>query len=188
MTRRGLRATFANAYFVEDPGEVHARRVQSVTTVAALAAFGCVRTRRAMASGEAVYQDLTRESLRVHGYDGPLVTPTQSARHLLGLAREHHFTLFEYFQTDRAGHRREPAQVRRVLGVLDEFLAEVLRRRPRDLDLVLTSDHGNIEDLSVPGHTRNPIPFAAVGPHAVRLKAAVREITDVTPALLRLWA
>jgi hypothetical protein len=188
MRRRGLTSTFANAYFVANSDEVNSRRIQSVTTVATLSAFGAVRESQAMARNEAVYQDLTREGLREKGYDGPLVTPAESARHLLAIAREHHLTLFEYFQTDRAGHKREPAYVRRALGLLDEFLAELLERRPAEMDLVLTSDHGNIEDLSLAGHTLNPVPFAAMGPHATRLKAAVGSITDITPALLALWA
>jgi 2,3-bisphosphoglycerate-independent phosphoglycerate mutase len=187
MSRCGLKSTFANAYYSGTSDEVRARRIQSVTTVATLCAFGKVRERQAMERNEAVYQDLTREGLRAQGYGGPFVAPAESARHLLAIAREHHLTLFEYFQTDRAGHKRDPEHVRRALGLLDEFLSELLNRKPSQLDLVLTSDHGNIEDLTQSGHTLNQVPFAAVGPHAARLKAAVRAITDITPALLSLW-
>ncbi|MDX1740430.1 MAG: peptidase, partial [Rhodothermales bacterium] len=50
--------------------------------------------------------------------------------------------------------------------------------------LLLTSDHGNLEDLSVKTHTRNPVPFVALGPAAHDF-AEVRSILDVTPAILR---
>ena len=74
-----------------------------------------------------------------------------------------------------------------MLGVLDRFLETLLRETDREaVTLVLTSDHGNIEDISSPGHTANPVPFAAVGPGAEDLLAKVKSIADVTPALLGL--
>jgi 2,3-bisphosphoglycerate-independent phosphoglycerate mutase len=187
LLRRGLRATFANAYFVDDVETVRARGIMSVTTVAMLGATGDVRNKSCMERNEAVYHDFTRETLRERGYAGPLVAPAEAAQHLLAIAREHELTLFEHFLTDHAGHRLEPTAIRRVLSRLDEFLATILQSRPANLDVVLTSDHGNIEDATQRGHTTNPVPFAAVGPHAGSLKAAVRAITDVTPALLSLW-
>jgi bisphosphoglycerate-independent phosphoglycerate mutase (AlkP superfamily) len=48
---------------------------------------------------------------------------------------------------------------------------------------VLTSDHGNMEDLSTGSHTRNPVPLLARGPQARRF-AAAESIADVTPAIL----
>jgi len=56
-----------------------------------------------------------------------------------------------------------------------------------ELLLPFTRHHGNIEDLSVPGHALNPVPFAAVGPSADALKARVHRITDIAPVLLDVW-
>lgn len=50
--------------------------------------------------------------------------------------------------------------------------------------LALTSDHGNIEDISTSAHTKNSVPFAAVGPGAWALMAEVASIADVTPAIV----
>lgn len=187
LATRGLRSTFANAYFVDDPAQARRMRLQSVTTVATLSAFGSVRDRTAMLRNEAVYQDITRESLRLRGYDGPLVAPSDAAGHLAAIADQHAFTLFEYFQTDRAGHSGDASRAVRVLTVLDAFLDALVKQTlRRDLLLVLTSDHGNIEDLSTHAHTTNPVPLAVVGPHADILRQAVRSITDITPAMLRL--
>jgi len=72
LAANGFSSTFANAYYVTDVREVETRKIQSVTTVSALKAFGCVRDKAMMEQGKAVYQDLTRESLRSRGYDGPL--------------------------------------------------------------------------------------------------------------------
>ncbi|MBU1693761.1 MAG: hypothetical protein KKC51_07330 [Verrucomicrobia bacterium] len=188
LVARGYRATFANAYFTDDVDEVRARRHQSVTTVAALHGLGTVRDTAALLRQEAVYHDLTRRTLRERGFAGPLVTPAEAGRHLAALAGEHDFTLFEYFQTDRAGHGGDTQVIRRVLGELDEFLGVLLPFPCEDGRLfILTSDHGNIEDSSTHGHTENPVPFVALGAGAAELRRKVRSLTDITPALLELY-
>ncbi len=184
----GLSCTFANAYYVSDMAEVESRKIQSVTTVSALKAFGCVRDQAMMLEGRAVYQDLTRASLRERGYEGPLRTPRQSGADLLAIARHYDFTLFEYFQTDRAGHKGTLEDVKRVLGLFDEFLEAVLpfAEEPGHL-LVLTSDHGNIEDFGSRSHSLNPVPLVAIGEGSASLKQRVKSLTDITPALVELY-
>lgn len=184
LRERGYRATFANAYYIQGLDEGVVRRYQSVTTVATLAAFGGVRDRLALVSNRAVYQDLTREALRRRGYDGPLVTPEEAAGHLLNIAEEHDFTLFEYFQTDLAAHRAKRDVIDNVLRTFDAFLGRALSfaDEPGRLFL-LTSDHGNIEDARTRRHTLNPVPFIARGAHAEALKANVDRLTDIVPAL-----
>ncbi len=186
LRARGYSCTFANAYFTDDMEEVRTRRFQSVTTVASLAAFGEVRDTKSLLDNRAVYQDLTREFLRGRGYDGPLVSPREAAEHLLRIAEEHDFTLFEYFLTDVMAHKGTPEDVRRVLSHLDEFVAALLpfAERPGRL-FVLTSDHGNIEDNRTKLHTANPVPLVALGEGAERLTAAVRSLVDFVPALLK---
>jgi 2,3-bisphosphoglycerate-independent phosphoglycerate mutase len=189
LAERGYSSTFANAYFTDDMEEVKARRHQSVTTVASLAAFGRVRDTARLLKNEAVYQDLTRTYLRDRGYAGPLVTPRESAEHLLAIAEDHDFTLFEYFQTDLMAHKGTPDDVRRVLRNLDEFLNGLLpfAERPNHLFL-LTSDHGNIEDSTTRLHTLNPVPLVALGAGAEALRASVKSLVDFVPSLLGLYA
>lgn len=184
----GFRSTFANAYYVDDMAEVHARRRQSVTTVAALKAFGAVRNREDMLLGKAVYQDLTRASLRERGYEGALVTPAESARDLLGIAEAYDFTVFEYFQTDRMGHKGTRGEVEGVLAVVDEFLTGISAFVEKEGNLlVLTSDHGNVEESGSPLHSVNPVPLVAVGYGSDILKREAKSILDVAPLLLRLY-
>jgi hypothetical protein len=187
LSAAGLTSTFANAYFVDSTEDVTRSRLQSVTTVAALSGTVGLRTRPHLAANDAVYQDLTRDGLRARGYTGPRVSPAEAAGHLAAVARAHDFTLFEYFQTDRAGHRADPAPARAVLALLDAFLAALVSRmRGGGGVLVLTSDHGNIEDVSVTTHTANPVPFVALGEGAGELRGRVGSILDVTPAILEL--
>ena len=187
LKESGFSSTFANAYYVTDMAEVESRKIQSVTTVSALKAFGHVRDMTLMNAGKAVYQDLTRESLRERGYTGPLSTPAQSGRDLVGLAREFDVTVFEYFQTDRVGHKGRREEILQVLARFDEFLAAVLpfAHLPGCL-LVMISDHGNIEDMASRTHSMNPVPLVAVGEGSRFLKERVKSLTDLTPALVAL--
>jgi phosphopentomutase len=53
--------------------------------------------------------------------------------------------------------------------------------------IVMTSDHGNLEDLQVRGHTRNPVPALVIGPHPARREFldGLNDLTDFAPAILR---
>lgn len=179
-------STFANGYYsATSIADVEAMRVKSVTTVAALSAFGDVRRRDQLLRGEAVAHDLTRESLGLRGYTGPLVSPEQAAIDLADLSLPYHFTLFEFFESDRAGHQASMTEAEAVLRKFDRFLEALCRRAEADnILLLLTSDHGNIEDLSVRTHTRNPVPFAARGPGAESVRSVVHALTDITPAIV----
>lgn len=183
----GLRATFANAYFM-DAVTMAAIRRPSVTTVAALSAGIGLRGPAELLANRAVYQDLTREALRSRGYDGPLVDPAEAGAHLSAIAEAHDLTLFEFFQTDRAGHSGDRVRAETVLSRFDRFLEVVLRFAETPGHLVLlSSDHGNIEDLTVRTHTLDPVPLAARGTGADAMRAAVRNLTDIAPAIAGVW-
>ena len=49
----------------------------------------------------------------------------------------------------------------------------------------MTSDHGNIENMSAPGQSRNPVPFIAFGPKEKEIRESVKSLVDVTPAILK---
>ena len=51
---------------------------------------------------------------------------------------------------------------------------------------MVTSDHGNLEDLTTRGHTRNPVPFLCWGRRGGELRARVAALEEVTPSLLTL--
>jgi hypothetical protein len=187
LKQANLSSTFANGYLAETTDQVTTKRIKSVTTVASLAAFGDVRRRNLLESDQAVAHDITRDTLYTRGYTGPLITPQQAAHHLIRIAESEAFTLFEYFLTDRAGHSADFDKARDALGRLDSFLAEIMAEiTDRELTLVLTSDHGNIEELSCRSHTTNPVPLLAYGPAAGTLQAQATDLTDITPAIVSL--
>lgn len=187
LRKLGKRCTFANSYWIDDPHTIPPRR-QSVTTVMALTALGDVRGKKELLAGKAVNHDITRWTMHARGYDGPLISPEEAAEHLLGIGEENDFTLFEYFLTDRAGHARDRDLVFQTLETLEHFLPKVtpFAEQPNHLFL-LCSDHGNIEDLSVFTHTKNPVPLIALGDRATNFHS-LQTLSDVTPAILDCFA
>jgi 2,3-bisphosphoglycerate-independent phosphoglycerate mutase len=179
----GRRATFANAYqpcfFTERP-----RRI-SATTAACTSAGIRLRTLEDLKSGAAVYHDFTNGYLRQLGYDLPLRNPEESGANLARLAARHDFTLYEHFITDVVGHARNMNLAVEVLQSLEEFLCSVVDHiDPEEQLVLLTSDHGNIEDLSRKVHTLNSVPTIAWGKGCREALRRISSIQDVTPAIL----
>jgi hypothetical protein len=186
LKKRGKRVCFADAYLIEDASELAARRFKSVTTVMALTTPEVIATADDLADDQAVMQDITRETIQDRYPDIPVITPEDAASHLFALARTNDFTLFEFFQTDVAGHSMDYVRACEVLRLYDRFLAALLRYvEAAGIMLVMTSDHGNVEAMGEQGHTRNPVPFVALGPKEAEMRASVKSLVDVTPAILR---
>ena len=185
LRKRGLRVKFADAYLVDSPEELAARRFKSVTTVMALTAPETILTESDLREDSAVMQDITRETIRDRYPDIPAIKPETAAEHLFSVSRGCDFTLCEYFQSDIAGHSMDYARACATLRTFDRFLSVLLRFTDASgTTFAMTSDHGNIENMSERGHTRNPVPFIARGPRAQEMLARVKSLTDVTPALL----
>ena len=189
LARLGLRCRFADAFSVDSIEELTKRRFKSVTTVMSLSQPETISTLEDLLEDQAVFHDITRATLQEKGQAIEPIAPQQAGEHLVQLALTYDFTLFEFFLTDLAGHSRNPDQAAAVLQTLDIFLETVVKLcATTGLLLVLTSDHGNIEDLGTRGHTRNLVPFVALGPGGARLTASVNTIMDITPALVGLMA
>jgi hypothetical protein len=184
VTRARGRATFANAYSTRYWEMVQQRKRRlSVSTLSALAADLSLRTLDDLRSGQAVLWDITHEVAQRLGYDLPPRPAEDAAANLLRLAAQHHLTVYESFLTDLAGHGRlEPAW---VLDRVDRFLGALIGALPSGLTLVVSSDHGNLEDTSTPRHTDNPVPLLVAGPAAGAFRTATA-ITDLAPRILRL--
>lgn len=177
---------FANAFPTRFFAAVEPRGRWSATTRMARAAGVRLRLGTDLAAGDAVAADVTGA-----GWPDLPVTPVSeavAAERLLAITRAHRFTLFEVFHTDKAGHAQDAAMAAAVLGTLDRLVGALLDRIDvtREL-LVISSDHGNLEDLSTRSHTRHPVPLLAWGAGADTFLGAA-SLTDVTPALRRVLA
>ena len=176
---------FANAY----APQFFARRPRWVaaTTVAVEAAGLPFRTFEDLREGRAVYHDFTNRFLVELGADIRERTPEEAAAVLARLAGAHRFTLYEHFIADRAGHERDERAALDILSTLARFVRAVLSLVDLTRTTVLlTSDHGNVEDLSTRNHTLNPVPTLAWGPARDQFARRVRTLADITPAILEI--
>ncbi|MEJ7616563.1 MAG: hypothetical protein WKF30_06255 [Pyrinomonadaceae bacterium] len=146
--------SFANAYA---PRFFDARpRWVSATTVAVESAGTPFHTLEDVREGRALYHDFTNEVLIEIGTEVPRRTPEEAAHILSVIAARHRFTLYEYFITDRVGHMQDARAADRVLSDLALFVRTLLGLVAlENTTVLLTSDHGNVEDLSIRNHTRN---------------------------------
>lgn len=184
LAEQGLSCTFANAY-VSLPEINMPLSLRSVTTVAAMKAGLAFRTRSDLLSGTAVYHDITRQWLKAKGENNiPCIDEESAAEHLLNIMRGYDFTLFEYFLTDHAGHRGEEKDKIRILRSLERFIVALLSGLNRQRELfLLTSDHGNIENLDNRFHSTNPVPWLAVGYKADDALRGISNILEITPKI-----
>jgi len=162
-------------------------RRPSASTLAQLAGGGTLRTLADAHEGRAVTFDYTGEVCRAFGLDAPVRTLGQAARALAAAASELDLALFETFLTDKAGHAQDTTWARHEIVRLERFLAELLDAvDPTEQLVVITSDHGNLEDLSTRSHTRALVPLLAYGggPDGARgVVEGARTLLDVAPRL-----
>ena len=187
VRERGRSATFLNAFRPEYFTQPHAQRRLSATSLATLASGARFRSWEDLLEGRAVTHDLTHEKVRERGYDLPLRTPEEAGAIIAAEAMKSDFSLFEYFETDRAGHAQDRERARHCLRDLTRALETVLGNVDQDaLTVIVVSDHGNLEDLTVGTHTMNPAIFAAWGKRDEPAADTPRRLTDITPWVLRL--
>ena len=146
-----------------------------------------LNTQDEVIAGHAITAEITQEVWKDRlGIDLPTITELDAAERMLAAGSRHDVVMYEYYLTDKAGHAMEPAMADLVLTRIDRFLSALSSQMdPSDL-LVISSDHGNVEDLGTKTHTTNPVPLLACGQGA-HLFWGCRSITDVVPTLMRLF-
>lgn len=164
VKEQGKKPYFINAYppiFFE-----HAKRRNrwSCTTLMTQSAEMRLNSTEEVLNGEAltaeIVQNAWRERLNI---DLPKIDATEAARRLLNVVPDYDLVMYEYYLTDKAGHNQKIEDAQTVLNTLDEFLLHIIREKRSEDVLVITSDHGNLEDLSTKTHTRNAVPLFVMG-------------------------
>ncbi len=105
--------------------------------------------------------DIDGSRARRRGFEVPERTAQEAAKVFWSCAAD--FTLFEHFAADEAAHERDDAAVASALATFDAFARAVIETRPPDVQVLVTSDHGNAEDLSTRSHTLAKVPLLAFG-------------------------
>lgn len=138
--------------------------------------------------GQAVSPDFTGQGWRDHlGYaDIPVLTPEEAGKQIAAIAGDYDFSFFEHWPSDQTGHRGSLAEASGHLELIDRVIGGLLAAwDDRAGLLIITSDHGNIEEKNHRQHTRNPVPTILVGNQHARYAACIRSLTDIAPVVRR---
>jgi 2,3-bisphosphoglycerate-independent phosphoglycerate mutase len=138
-------------------------------------------------SGRALSADFTGEGWRrMLGFaEAPMMDARQAGRKLGTLAKEYDFSLFEYWASDYAGHKQQMENAINLMETFDDVLGGLVENWDDDGLILVTSDHGNMEDLSTRRHTDANVPALVIGNQSARNEFTrdMKDLTDIAPAI-----
>jgi phosphopentomutase len=179
---------FANAYPKAFFDYVNSGRSRlSVTTLTCQLAGIRLNRVSDVRAGNALTAELTNERWNQRlGYKLKVIKPKTAARRLLRISEKYKFTLYEYYLSDHIGHLRLANEFEKIFSELDEFLFTLLAEvDSKKMTLIICSDHGNLEDLSVKTHTRNPALTITAGKSAKEIAENAKDITQIRQAIIQ---
>jgi hypothetical protein len=140
-------------------------------------------------TGRALSADFTGHGWRsfLGFHDAPSYDSKEAGYKLAELARQYDFSLFEYWASDYAGHKQDMNAAVELMESFDGVLGGLLDSWNDDEGLILvTSDHGNMEDLSTRRHTDAQVPALLIGDRAARekFKQGLNDLTGIAPRIL----
>ena len=183
----GRRGYFCNAY---PQGYFDAvqrgKRLLSAVPYAATVGGQTLLDQADLYAGHALAADFTnagwRDQLGYH--DVPVYTPEVGGQVLWQLAQNYHFVFFEHWLTDLLGHRAQLDAAIANFQTFDRFLAGLLAAADLEQTLIIvSSDHGNVEDCTHGKHTENPALTLLVGAEHRAWGEHVRALTDFVPLI-----
>ncbi len=182
---KGLKTTFVNAYTPQFFEKVKERPYGlSVTTHCVLAAGLPFRYLDQLQTGNAVYWDITNRYLQKNYQDRiPIITPYLAGKRLATISSLYDLVLFESFLSDIIGHRNNLSLSMECLRMIDGFLKGVVENKDSATSILISSDHGNLEDATIGAHTRNPVPLLVLGPLAQAFES-VQNISEITNVIV----
>ena len=172
-------------------------RIPGAIALAAIHAGISLKNTRDLVEGKALSADFTGQGWndRLHIPDIPQITPYEAGVRMAELSTTNRFSFFEYWLSDVAGHRQEMQPACNIVSTLDEVISGLSRAWLVNEGLIIiTSDHGNLEDLSTRRHTTNPVPLILIGASQLRQKfldgmgkenpGSAYDLTRVAPAII----
>ncbi|HRP70392.1 MAG TPA: alkaline phosphatase family protein [Turneriella sp.] len=187
----GYNATLLNSYsplYLERLNHPRAERILSASSLMQLNSGKPYFTTDDYFSGRSLYMDMTNWFLRKHGTQVPLVDAYENGRKLVQIARNYDLVIFEYFFTDKVGHAQSWGAAKRIIHHVDNFLKGVWEELDAQKEtVVISSDHGNIEDLSIRTHTKNPVGTFIYGKEERAFATQVHSLLDIPRVILSLF-
>lgn len=193
LVQGGFRTALLNAYPQSYFHSLRSgRRLPGAVAMSALEAGLCLKTKADLLNGRAISADFTaqgwREQLKIT--DAPLLSPRQAGKQLARLAKDHDFSFFEFWLSDYAGHKYDLPQAVKIVETLDTVLGGLITAwQPQDGLILITSDHGNLEDTRTRKHTLNLVPGLVIGPKSYRrsFTQSLVNLTGIAPAINRFF-
>jgi hypothetical protein len=187
--RAGLLNAYPDGYF---SGVNSGKRLYSSIPQAVVNAGLALKNTQDYYAEQALSADFTGEGWRTHLKvdDAPVYTPEQAGVQLTRLTQQYDFAFFEYWPSDYAGHRQDKIAATQLLETFDGVLGGLLDSWEDDQGLILiTSDHGNLEDITTRRHTDNPVPALVIGAPKLRARFCQRmnTLADVAHAILQFY-
>ncbi len=125
--------------------------------------------------------DMWQKYLKIS--DVPEYSPREAGQILARVSRDYDFAFHSHWFTDRVGHRGPFTKGVELLETFDAVMAGILDEWNDDEGLIIViSDHGNMEDLSVRHHTGNDIPTLIIGNQKSVFAENYSALTDFVPA------
>lgn len=137
-------------------------------------------------AGQALAADWTGAGWRSSlGYqDTPVYTPYEAGIRLVELSRQYDFAFSPNWITDVIGHRGTLAEAITILETFDSVMAGVMATWDLNEGLVIiTSDHGNMEDMSHSKHTENDVPTVVIGAQHDVFAQGFHDLTGYVPRM-----
>jgi 2,3-bisphosphoglycerate-independent phosphoglycerate mutase len=189
LTEAGKRAAYLCAY----PPNLHAsiargKRLRTALQQAAYEGGVGLPTVDDLRAGQALSGDITNAGWHeILGYtDVPVLTPFAAGQQMAALASQYDFSLFTTWITDEIGHRGPLEKGVQYLESFDQCMAGLLSAwRDEEGLIILTSDHGNLEDLRIRQHTESDVPTLLVGAGRQAFAEGFSNLAQITPRILQ---
>lgn len=178
----GKKASLINAFGDAYLERIAARpRLTGASTHVHMASGQPLKNLDDLEKGEAVYMDITHEMMHTFfpalKERFPVRDPYEVGRDLARLLPKYDLLIYEYFLTDKAGHNQSFEEAEFVITRLEKFIHGIFDNLRGEDTVLMTSDHGNLEDLSTKSHTLNPVPAFGFGHRSEELVEGVRDIS-----------
>jgi len=181
----GKKPVFMNAYPDIFFQKARKKNRWTATTLMAKSAGTFLKTVQDVLEGSALTAEITQSIWREQlGLNVPEISVEEAGNRILAAAKNYDLVMYEFYLTDKAGHSMDWKYANNIRDILNPFLHHISGNLEKNDTLLITSDHGNLEDLSIKTHTRNPVPLLVKGD--VEYFKNAESIIDITPAILNL--
>jgi hypothetical protein len=189
LNENGVRADLLNCY-----SPIFFQRIKkyprlvSASTLVQMASNRPLKSLEDLEEGNGLYMDITHEILKEMAKDQlpadhPLLVerdPYEVGKSIPKRFSDYGVCLYEYFITDKIGHDQNWEYAKKVIFQLERFIQGYLDGMDPEKDsLIVTSDHGNLEDLSTNRHTAHPVATVLAGKIRNAGGIHIRSLADI---------